>query len=171
MLSGSDCYKLPKFDNFVDNRVEVFQEIQIDLNCQHRKAKRSVLFYSIVRSWGCSTCASPVVIISSDKQHKCSYRVAFPIGEEDGLRNLECVWLEEQLRGQSNYEKKSILDDGDPSYSSVSWRSDSTYIAALNETHLTCNFEKPGIYAVLSQPNSGALVKTTYIFFYGIILS
>uniref|UniRef100_A0A0N5AHE5 Protocadherin Fat 4 n=1 Tax=Syphacia muris TaxID=451379 RepID=A0A0N5AHE5_9BILA len=150
---------LPKFNNFVDNRIGIFRELQMELICDKTSEKHdTVIFYSFVQSWGCINCVSPTVSISANGLEHCQIRITFPIGEENGWRQMECAQLKEFALKAANKTYVPSLSDVSL-HPDATWNGDSTFLIALNETHLTCQFPNVGVFSVIAHSNSGALIR------------
>ncbi|CAJ0561807.1 unnamed protein product, partial [Mesorhabditis spiculigera] len=123
---------LPKFNNFVDDRVEGFPDIRITI------ADDSTLaFYQIIANPRCPRCSTAIVSVSANTTQPIL--VEFPLREDSGWKFPECV----RHSAEENEQ----------------WTVRGAVLTGLNATHAVCLFHLPGLYTIHLRADSGVLVR------------
>lgn len=160
ILTTSDL-TLPKFNRFIDERVDNFRDVQIKLLCDDTPMihSRNVLFYSIFNNLDRFHCEAPIVVVHHNLT--CPVQVLLPISEK-AWKYPECViaknipnsgWIREKTKNWMNIDADATTNEF------LEWSTRNTELVGLNRTHAICNFEKAGIYTILIRPDHGALIR------------
>lgn len=149
---------LPKFNNFVDKRVENFRNVQMKLLCEDTAAyPKKVIFYSMFSNIHCFHCKAPVVAVYYNAT--CTIQVLFPVSEEV-WRYPECVFVKDPGENSKLSRTKDWKDRNvETENIFLEWSSQRTTLVGLNRTHVICNFERSGIYTIIVRSDHGALVS------------
>ncbi|KAL3981450.1 Cadherin domain family protein [Acanthocheilonema viteae] len=149
---------LPKFKNFVDERVENFPSIQMKLLCDDTIAySKKVIFYSMFNNIDRFHCKAPIVAVYYNAT--CAIQVLFPVSEE-AWKYPECVIAEDPTKNSElSRTKDGASENMETENIFLEWSAQRTALVGLNRTHAICNFERSGVYTIIIRPDHGALIR------------
>uniref|UniRef100_A0A9J2P375 Protocadherin-like wing polarity protein stan n=1 Tax=Ascaris lumbricoides TaxID=6252 RepID=A0A9J2P375_ASCLU len=155
-LSQSDHHILPRFANFVDDRTESLRSVTIQLLCSLRQT--DVIFYAIFHEPKCHGCENSIVAVLLDDR-PCTIRISFPVVESNGWTYPECVRLGAVQANNATSSDLPHPESKDILFSR--WSSEGSTLAALNSTHVVCQFQQFGVFTIFMRTDRGALIRFT----------
>lgn len=164
-ISSYEGQILPKFNSFMDERMERFRSVQIKLQCVETGAQPGrTVFYSMFNSIDRFNCETLIVTVYFNAT--CMVQVLFPVSE-DAWKYPECVIAENPANSDKLLKSAGDWTDGDAAASPsvfIEWSTQNAVLVGLNRTHAICDFKRSGIYAILIRPDHGALVNESINF-------